>query len=596
MTKENKLPEGITLEQLKANWNEAQSAYAPAFKRARILDATDRGKLWKAINAKFPKYQVLPDTNHVSYVKSNLLASLYSVGRSASLQPTSPEDQQLTREINIILEHIWDTAQVPYYQMLAGERAALLNLGITQVGWDSSIIKGTGETFSKGQPVFKNIDPLKFMRDPYAIDLDSSAYCMTWDEYHKNVILRHPNYKHAKQYFEETPASTNSSSITAMTDQQQKPSKDYYKVVIHWIQTADGKVHEIHTIDSEYVLYVKEDIKPSTFPFAELYCNIPAGDVIGTSEPSKMFSNSVAYNLMTSIILTAEVKNQKPPKFINEQSQINLRNFIKHGADSDYTFVVQGDASRAVHYHQFPSPSNAAVQIMGSLANDIHTITGVDGAYTGKDTGSILTTGGIEQMLDQATLIDQPKIVNYEHYTTKLTQLVLGNLRHFGKKRKYFLRNPETRKFESVEIDFDELKDDTVFNYGLNISAHLPKNKQRVAQMANVIMEKQMQYNMEGQQGVSLMTPEEWLAMQDLPMQEFMLERMGMERSKDYVDKVSQVIFQYAALLDSGMAPEDALLATADAIQNNTVVPMGPTGMEQIPEETQPQPQIPMDF
>ena len=591
-----KLPEGVTLELLKENWQEASAMYQPAYRRAQMLDATDRGKLWKAISAKFPKYQVLPDTNHVAYVKNNLLASLYSVGRSANLVATSEHDLEMVSHINIVLDHIWDTQQVPYYQMLAGERAALINMGITQVGWDNSIIKGTEEMFSKGAPTLKNIDPLKFMRDPYAVDLSAAAYCITWDEFHKNVILRNKNYENFSAYLQEHKNAAPQDMVKNMTDQQTGPSKNYFRVVTHWIQMK-GKIHEIHTINNEHVLYVKEDIKPSMFPFAELYCNVPAGDVIGTSEPSKIFANSVAYNLVNSLVLTAEVKNQKPPKFVNSAAGINLRDFVLHGADSDYTFIVQGDASRAVHYHQFPQVSAQATGTLVTLAGDMQMVTGVDGRYTGKDTGSILTTGGMEQMLDQATLIDQPKIVNYEHYSIQLTKLILGNLRTFGSTRKYFLKDPKTKQYETITVNFDNLKDDTIFDYKLAISAHLPKNKQRISQMANVIMEKQMQYAGNGEQPVNLITPEEWLMMQDLPMQEMMLERMGIERSQDFVDKVSKTIFQYAEFLDAGMAPDDALLATADTMRNNTpnIIPgkeavAPPNGIVE-----EPQMELPMD-
>lgn len=591
-----KLPEGVTLELLKENWQEASAMYQPAYRRAQMLDATDRGKLWKAISAKFPKYQVLPDTNHVAYVKNNLLASLYSVGRSANLVATSEHDLEMVSHINIVLDHIWDTQQIPYYQMLAGERAALINMGITQVGWDNSIIKGTEEMFSKGAPTLKNIDPLKFMRDPYAVDLSAAAYCITWDEFHKNVILRNKNYENFSDYLQEHKNAAPQDMVKNMTDQQTGPSKNYFRVVTHWIQIK-GKIHEIHTINNEHVLYVKEDIRPSMFPFAELYCNVPAGDVIGTSEPSKIFANSVAYNLVNSLVLTAEVKNQKPPKFVNSAAGINLRDFVLHGADSDYTFIVQGDASRAVHYHQFPQVSAQATGTLVTLAGDMQMVTGVDGRYTGKDTGSILTTGGMEQMLDQATLIDQPKIVNYEHYSIQLTKLILGNLRTFGSTRKYFLKDPKTKQYETITVNFDNLKDDTIFDYKLAISAHLPKNKQRISQMANVIMEKQMQYAGNGEQPVNLITPEEWLMMQDLPMQEMMLERMGIERSQDFVDKVSKTIFQYAEFLDAGMAPDDALLATADTMRNNT--PNIISGQEAVAPPNgiveEPQMELPMD-
>lgn len=582
-----KLPDGVTLEMLKENWKEAIAAYQPAFKRAQVIDATDRGKLWKAINAKFPKYQILPDTNHVSYVKANLLASLYSVGRSAHLLATSEHDIDTVENINLILDHIWDTQKVAYHQMLAGERAALLNMGVTQVGWDNSILKGTEDMFSKGTISLKNISPLKFMRDPFAIDLATSGYCMTWDEFHKNTILRNKKYAGFKEYLELTSKKLASDTIKAMTDQQTPPTKDYYNVVIHWVQ-LNGKVHEIHTVDTDHILLVKEDIKPSMFPFAQLFCNIPAGDVIGTSEPSRIFANSVAYNLINSLILTAEVKNQKPPRFVSNMAQINLRDFIQHGADSDYTFIVQGDATRAVHYHQFPQVSQTASSTLSTLAGDMQLVTGVDGKYTGKDTGSLLTTGGMEQMLDQATLIDQPKIVNYEDYTIQLTKLILGNLRAFGSKRSYFLRDPNTRQLKVIDVNYDELKDDTVFDYSIAISAHLPKNKQRIAQMANVIMEKQMQYNQTAQQPVELITAEEWLMMQDLPLKEQMLERMGLERQEDYVDKVAKTIFQYAEFLDLGMSGDDALLATADAIQNNSPQIAPPQGQVELRDEGMP--------
>ena len=90
-----KLPDGVTLEQLKTNYDIARRQYRKAFKRARILDATDSGYMWEAIKAKFPKYQILPDTNHVSYVKNNLLANIYTVGKSATIAATSEEDKEI---------------------------------------------------------------------------------------------------------------------------------------------------------------------------------------------------------------------------------------------------------------------------------------------------------------------------------------------------------------------------------------------------------------------------------------------------------------------------------------------------------------------
>jgi hypothetical protein len=571
------LPEGITLQMLQEQWDTASNAYTKAFKRATLLDAADRGRLWEAVKAKFPKYQILTDTNHVSYVKENLVASLYAIGKYSNIIPTSEDDKDIVKHLNIALENMWSISDISYFQQQAGDRAALLNLGITQIGWDNTIIGGSGSTNSyyKGRVSLKNIDPLKFRRDPYAEGLDSSAYCHTWDNFHKLVIKRNPNYnKEWVEYENKTKQSSTSTSVNEkymdVNNKQSGMPKDHYRLIIHWVRDAVGEIHEIHTVDNKHVLYVKENLKPKgELPFCELFCNLPQGDVLGTSGPAKIFANSLAYNLMNSIQLTAEYKNQRPPRFISTHSGLNLNTFKKYGNEADHAFIVNGDASRAVHYQQFPSPSPALPALMGQLAMDVGKVTGVDDRYTGRDTGSIITTGGTEQMLDQVTLIDQPKINNYNRYSERLSMLVLLNMIEHSHKRKYFIKEPnKPNTYKTLEVDFPNIDAKTLFAYDTDVTPDLPRTKQRLAQAANVIMEKQMQYQATGQK-VDWITPEEWLYFQDLPNKEYMLERMGVQRNEDYIEMASQVVFQYAALTENGMQPEEALVATAETIKQN---------------------------
>lgn len=569
-----KLPDGVELKTLDEHYRIASTEYSKAQQRARRLDLVDKNRLWEAVNAKFPRYQILPETNHVSYIKNNLLASIYTVGKSATLIPTSEQDKEIVMQLNTVFDHIWAQLDVPLYQMKAGERAALLNLGITQVGWDNSVVTGLGtDTFQKGRCVLKNVNPLRYMRDPFADSLDTAGYVMVWDSYHKSVLLSNENYKDEfNKYLKDRPsgmASTSSRVPDAPTDRSSANAsgkRDYYKVITHWVRVAD-KIHEIHTIDNDYVLYVKESIKPNAFPFAELYCNLPSDDLFGYSEPNKIFANSIAYNLMTSLILTSEYKNQRPPKFINTQSGLNVASFTKHGNEADRTFIVNGDASKAVHYHQFPAPTAQAISALAVLTRDMQQVTGVDDRYTGRDTGSILTTGGINSMLDQVTMIDAPKIENYERYCKRLTQLILHNYIGFSAiKRKYLIKDMKTTKWKGVEIDFPSIPEDIVFEYELAISSELPKNKTSIANMANKLMEMQMQYSAQNIEA-DLITPQEWLMMQDLPMKEYMMERMGIQRTANWTEAVSQIVNQYAGLIQEGADPRDAILATADTMQ-----------------------------
>lgn len=560
-----KLPKGITLEKLKKNWDTANKAYGPIFKRIRILDGTDRGSMWKVLNSRMPEYQILPDTNHVTYVKNNLLASVYSVAKSAELAATTEEDKEVVMHLNIWLNHYWNKADVKHMQYLAGERAALTNLGITQVGWsEEGAILDPFEADTQG-PTFKNIDPTQFMRDPSAPNLDAAAYCMTWENLHEEVLKDMPIYADTiEQALKDLNTSETPFPIELLTDRNKKSgNKDgYHMIITHWIK-HNKKISEIHTIDNKVILKVVEDLKPNAFPFAMLFCNVPVGDLIGSSEPFKIWPNSFAYNFGNSMLMTAEYKNQRPPKYVDVNSGVSVPALAKYGNDPDATFPVRGDASRAIHYHQFPQISPTLPATMGNLFNDIQRVTGIDERYTGNSTGSILTTGGMEAALGQATLIDAVKIENYERYTRRLTQLTLANMVEHSPSRDYFIKEPNTGDYAALTIDFPKIKKKkAVFSYAVDISSELPRNKSRRAETANILMEKQMQYSQSGQQ-VELITPEEWAEMQDLPNKERMLERMRIQRHADYVEQVSRILTLYAGLAQSGMDPSEALQITA---------------------------------
>lgn len=569
------------LSSLKSKFEKGIQYYTPIFKDMKLLDAIDKGDLWKALKAKFPNYQILPDTNFVSYVKQNILASLYTVAKSAQILPTNKEDAEIITQVNTVIENLWDTINVPNFQYRAGERAALLNVGYTQVGWSENTVSN-GEKV-KENVVLNDIDPMKFMRDPFSSDLKTAGWCCHFDQFDKSYFISKPEYREEfAKLLEENP--DNSSELAYPDKNDTRPassSDDTYTLVIFWVKEIVKRsnkevtiISEYHTIDAKHLLYYKRDIKPSRFPIVPLYCNLPTDSLVGTSEPRRIRANAVAFNLMDSMTFTAEYKNQHPPKFISSSSGLNVGSFAKYGDGADRAFIVHNDASKAVHYHEFPAISQTLPKAMDRMQENIQTITGVDDRYTGRDTGSIITTGGTEEMLNRVTLIDAPKVLNYENYTKDLTELILLNLCEFSPKREYLVKKPTHTgqpKWETVEVDFTELfkgKEDksTLFRYSINISSELPKNKQRLAAFANMVMEHQSQYQQDGAGPVELMTEEEWLMFQDVPNKEYMLERMGFQRAFGQLEETSATLQEFAQLIEQGVNPEEATALTANSM------------------------------
>ena len=586
------LPENLCLQTIKDRIKDTDTRYVKVLERMRILDGTDRGKLWDVVRSKFPKYQLTPDSNWVNYIKENLVASIYTTGRYATLIPKSADDIKFTAEFNSALETVWDNIKAEYYQFLAGERAALLNIGITQVGWRKDLIGGTKNHWYQGDIVFKNIDPMKFRRDPYADVFDNAEYCYYYDDYSLPIIKSKPIYKERikeieKQIGKLQDKAVISDVVQAATDREKTNTNNkYHKLTYYYAIYTDNskdnkegyKIAEVHLLDDTYVLHCNPDLKPRMFPFAILYCNEPAGDIVGASEPAKQFQSNLTYNLLNSIYATHAYKAQRPPRFVNAASGINLRQFAKYGNDADKTFIVNTDATTAVHYAQFPQLPPELLQVKQDLGRDIRDCSGIDEMYAGKNTGSIQTTGGMDTLMDATSQRDNQKILLYEEYSKRLTELVVNNLIHFGDKRSYTVTDPITQQTQTIEFDFPAVDDDIRFRYALDIQTYLPRNKQRLGSIANMLLEKQAQY----QPDPEIITVEEWLLMQDIPFKDMIFKRMGIQRNTRISEQVAQTLEMFATLVDGGMEPDAAVEEVANALQaQQTTNTLGNTATSQ---------------
>lgn len=572
------LPDGVDLALIKDRIRDTDTRYTKVCERMRILDGTDRGKLWDVIKSKFPGYQLTPDSNWINFIKENLTASIYTTGRYAELMPKSDQDIKFCTEFNSALSTIWDNIHADYYQYLAGERAALLNIGITMVGWKKNILGGTSNLWYQGDVIFKNIDPMKFRRDPYADEFDNAEFCYYYDDYSLVHIKAKKIYTDRINEIEKAIGVLKdngvlSDVIPAATDRVKTKDAEskYHKLTYYYTVYDDDskdnkegyKIAEVHLLDDEYVLYVNKDLQPRMFPFAILYCNHPAGDIVGASEPAKQFQSNLTYNLLNSIYATFAYKAQRPPRFVNAGSGINIRQFAKYGNDADKTFIVNGDASQAVHYAQFPSLPPELLTVKQDLGRDIKDTSGVDEMYAGKQTNSIQTTGGMDSMLLATSQRDNQKILMYEQYTKRLTELVVSNLIHFGDKRTYTVTDPVTNVTKSVTFDFPEVDDDIRFRYALDIQTYLPRNKGRLAATANMLLEKQAQYKPDPE----IITVEEWLLMQDIPFKDMIFKRMGIQRNTHISEQVAKTLEMFADLVDGGMDPDRAVEQVANQLQ-----------------------------
>lgn len=535
----------------------------------KLLDAIDTGKFWDLYGKYSPSFSIKPDTNFVNYIKTNYTNSLYVGKYVPSVFPRFREDSAVSNSINEFLEYQMDKIKFNQLQKRAGESASLFNLGAIELGWNTDIINGPEGKFI-GKIEAKNIDVLSLYLDPTVEDYLKGRAIFIEEIVPIVEILNEPRLsKRMRTYLDKLKTDQNSipndignMEMANYYGEDAVTSKDncvrlltcYFKYCPPG--SKKYRIDKIWIISNGYVLDTSIDIKPSTFPIRVLYSNDPRRNPYGVPTTRLIMYSSMAVNLMDCADATHIGNSTRRPKVISRNSGINEKLFAKNGDDPNKLWVVEGDPNNIVRYVDLPNLPSDRYMHRANLIEGIYLISGVDQAYTGRDTNSIQTTGGMDIYNQRLTMSDNTRIINLQDFVISVAELILefytSNATSVN-----FPKRKENGKFDDIiSIDFEKLRgEDIEFDFNLNVSASTPINIHKLAEKADILMEKQMQYNTQP----AIITMEEWLQYQDIPQKYHILRRIQDERMRDDVEDIQSEIINYAGMVDQGMQPQSAI-------------------------------------
>lgn len=534
----------------------------------KLLDAIDTGKFWDLYGKYAPSFSIKPDTNFVNYIKTNYTNSLYVGKYVPNVFPRFREDTAVSNSINEFLEYQMDKINFNQLQKRVGESASLFNLGAIELGWNKDIINGPEGKFI-GKIEAKNIDILSLYLDPTVEDYLKGRAIFIEEIVPIIEILNEPRLsKRMRVYLDklknenEHPIAVDSMETANYLGEDEVAPKDncvrlltcYFKYCPPGVKGY--RIDKIWIIGNGYVLDTSIDIKPSTFPIRVLYSNDSRRNPYGVPTTRLIMYSSMAVNLIDCADSTIIANSIKRPKVISRNSGINEPQFAKYGDDPNKLWIVEGDPNNVVRYIDLPNlPSDRYIN-RANLIEGIYLISGVDRAYTGRDTNSIQTTGGMDIYNQRLTMSDNTRIINLQNFVISVAELILefytSNATSIN-----FPKRKENGKFDDViSIDFEKLRGENIeFDFNLNVSASTPINIHKLAEKADILMEKQMQYNTQP----AIITMEEWLQYQDIPQKYHILRRIQDERTRDDVEDIQSEIINYAGMVDQGMQPQSAI-------------------------------------
>lgn len=538
----------------------AKSDYSRICKQ---LDAYDSGDFWKHVKAKLPKHQMLVDTNYINYIKQNNVNSIYSSGYIADITPKDFDDADLARKINAFIQHVYERTNMSFYQMLAGDRAALMNVGAILIQWNDKVQRGIHKDY-RGQVKPRFIETASLYLDPIVRDYQEGSALFIAEVVSRNELCKNPDYKEKLEEVKKKDTQGSNSFEYGKSYISSKPvttEDDSIYLLNAFIKTNEGRIDQYIIANEKVILEHKEDIKPSRFPVAVLYGLPPVKDVYGFNVTKLCLQNCLALNLLDSMGITHVYAQQRRATVARNDIGIDMDYLANNINNPEVTIPVNGDPTKAIHQLDLPPLPNFLVEYRAKLEESIFLISGIDPTYTGRQTNSITTTGGVERLQQKASLTDAARIAMLEHFAKDLTELILEFYIEFGDEYEVKLDNKHDALKEVTSVNFSELrKKKSTFEFSINASPYLPRNRIRYAEAATEIMTMQAQYQM----NPPLITPEEWLSYQDFPQKDEMLQRMEAQRLQDDIAEITENVVNFSSLMQQNVTPEGAIQMMAD--------------------------------
>lgn len=582
---------GYDIEKIMKLFHHYSDARLPYERMWKVLDSYDSGDFWKYVSKVLPEYSIKPDTNWVNWIKESYINSLYIGTYRGDVFCRNIKDDQVTLAINEFLEFIFNKLKIKQLQHYAGERAALLNFGAIEIGWNADIIDGTKDHLFTGDTEAKFIDNLSLFMDPATKDYKKGTALFIAEEVSLVELHNEPRFQKRLKYFLQNIKDTEEykSSMSQreygkgyygerahnQNDNTVRLLTCYYK---HYNKDNTGyRLDKIWILEDGFVLDVQKGLKPKIFPVMVLYSNIPTKDPYGTPKTKLILNNAITLNLLDAIESTLIYKSLRRPKVVSRRAGINEKLFAEHGDDPNTLWVVDGSPNDVLKYIDLPNISQEKIALLKQrLEYSIMRVANVDDVYNGTDTNSVQTTGGMDILNQRLTVRDNGRVNLLQNFIIDITEYILL----------LYLENAKTRVFPKYdkynelgdikEIKFEQLRKDKVkFDFTCDVTPNLPNNAQRRAEVANIMMEKQMQYNFQPQ----LISPEEWLQYQDFPQKYKILQRIRAERMRNDVEDIESELINYTGLIQKGVRPEKAIEMLASERQAKRDNPaLGNTG------------------
>lgn len=562
-----------------------RAAKSPTLKRWKQIKSLYNGTFWEVFKEKVKEHTIIPDTNYIEYVVNAFINSIYSGLYIPEAEAIKSEANQYIPFLNAFIEYTWKKSNMKKRYTEWGENVTLYNMQPVKIYIEkcSKGFKGEdGKAVKKeiSEAKLETISPFSIYLDPSAKDFKEGQAIFIAKNVSVYTLLQDERYK------EKVKAYINNNKEFVMMNREDGTFEAVGNKTISTIEfyvKDDGGIIEGMIIDNKQLIY-KNTLSIKEFPIEILYQRKPNDGPYGVPLVSKIINSYIALNLLDSMDATQPYLAMNRPKFFDIRSRINPRAFKNYGNTPGATFGMFGDPAKGVYYQDIQFIQDTT-NIKQRLEMGIFNVTGVDPAYKGRQTNSIITTGGVEAQQARVTMMtDNAPLVALESFVEDLATQFLNYNIHLNEKIGIDLGGYLDKDGKKV---FKELKD-VEFKFVLESKPYVPMTKETLFEVMVRLYEMQGQYKFQ----IPLILEEDLIDEMPIPAikKERFLQRFTKEKANTDALKRRETLLTFANLFQQlqggGLNEEEAATEAlnimdqeAMAMQQDPTLGMNPQGM-----------------
>lgn len=531
------------------------------------LDAFDRGEQWEIGDVKMPPWVPKPVTNYVHLVKTTKRAALSIENPAAMLLGQSPEDHQKAKEMQKVIDFIWDKTKARMTVRDTLETAKLLGTGIVEIHYDdeNGTVKGGKGGKYQGEVKLKQIDPASFYPDPNAFKIEDCEYI-------------HLVYRRPVKWVEENFGVTNlKSSEQANSERGEIYNRDYsneaqediidlhkhYEKVANDEETG-GFSYKVTMVAGEKVVRKKQQLKPNCYPFAILYDFKQRQDFWAQSTCELILDNQKLINKVESIMALIGALLQNPQKIVNNRSGINPEEAAKYASAPGHVWMVNGEPHTAMAWQTPPQIPQALFNLADQARMNIREITGLTEAYMGQTVGSMQTSSGVNSLIERSTMRDKDQMYDLEIFIEDLVDIMIRFIvEYYDEERIARVTGGDGEEPEFINFkgtDFKELS----YDVKVEVAAQAPITKARKQEELDKLLNMQGQYEF----APKMITAQEYMRESDFIDGQKFVERMNSEEIKNAEGILQETLQMMVEAQEQQVPPEDISKMAEKMVEN----------------------------